>query len=217
MALAIFDLDNTLLNGDSDHAWGEFLCRKGVVDEVEYREANDRFYQLYKEGKLDILEFLSFALKPLSEHSNEQLAHWHAEFMAEVVEPMMLPKAEALLQKHRDAGDQLMIITATNRFVTAPIAARLNVPVIIATEPEQIDGKYTGDVTDTPCFQDGKVVRLNRWLADNNASLEGSFFYSDSINDLHLLEVVDNPVAVNPDEKLSAIATERNWPILDLR
>jgi HAD superfamily hydrolase (TIGR01490 family) len=217
MALAIFDLDNTLLNGDSDHAWGEFLCRKGVVDEVEYREANDRFYQLYKEGKLDILEFLSFALKPLSQHSNEQLAAWHAEFMSDVVEPMMLPKAEALLRKHRDAGDKLMIITATNRFVTGPIAARLNVPVIIATEPEQVDGKYTGQVTDIPCFQEGKVVRLNRWLKENSESLDGSYFYSDSINDLPLLEGVTHPVAVNPDERLTAIATERNWPILDLR
>ena len=217
MALAIFDLDNTLLDGDSDHAWGEFLCRKGVVDPDEYRLANDRFYQLYKEGKLDILEFLSFALKPLSEHSLDLLSQWHSEFMQEVVEPMMLPKAEALLQQHRDDGDKLMIITATNRFVTGPIAQRLNVPVIIATEPEQIDGRYTGRVTDVPCFQDGKVVRLNRWLKENSVSLDGSYFYSDSINDLPLLEGVTHPVAVNPDERLKAIATERNWPILDLR
>ena len=128
MALAIFDLDNTLLNGDSDHAWGEFLCRKGVVDADEYREANDRFYQHYKEGKLDIHDFLSFALRPLAQNSPEQLAQWHAEFMRDVVEAMMLPKAEALVQKHRDAGDRLMIITATNRFVTGPIAERLEIP-----------------------------------------------------------------------------------------
>lgn len=217
MALAIFDLDNTLLNGDSDHAWGEFLCRKGVVNEAEYRSANDRFYLLYKEGKLDIYEFLSFALKPLAQHSIEQLNIWHKEFMREVIEPMMLPKATELLQQHREAGDQLMIITATNRFVTAPIAERLNVPTIIATEPEMVDGRYTGKVTDTPCFQDGKVLRLNRWLTEQNRSLEGSYFYSDSINDLHLLEVVDYPVAVNPDERLNSVARERAWPIMDLR
>lgn len=217
MALAIFDLDNTLLNGDSDHAWGEYLCRKGVVDETEYRAANDRFYQLYKAGTLDIIEFLNFALKPLAAHSQEQLASWHAEFMRDVIEPMMLPKAQALLERHRSANDQLMIITATNRFVTGPIAARLNVPIILATEPEQIDGRYTGKVTDVPCFQDGKVVRLQRWLKEHNASLEGSFFYSDSINDLPLLEAVSNPVAVNPDERLEQLAQQRNWPILDLR
>ena len=217
MALAIFDLDNTLLNGDSDHAWGEFLCRRGVVDEQEYREANDRFYELYKRGELDINEFLRFALKPLANHSAQQLMLWHAEFMQEVIEPMMLPKAEALLQQHRDAGDQLMIITATNRFVTGPIAARLGVPVILATEPEQIDGEYTGEVIDVPCFQQGKVTRLNRWLEQHQQTLEGSYFYSDSINDLPLLEAVKFPVAVNPDERLGALATDRNWPVLDLR
>ena len=215
--LAIFDLDNTLLNGDSDHAWGEFLCRKGVVDAEEYRKANDYFYEQYKSGSMNIFEFLEFALRPLAANSNETLAEWHAEFMQEVIQPMMLPKAAALLQKHRDAGEHLMIITATNRFVTGPIAARLNVPVIIATEPEQIDGNYTGQVTDIPCFHEGKVVRLNRWLKENSESLDGSYFYSDSINDLPLLEGVTHPVAVNPDERLSAIATERNWPILDLR
>lgn len=217
MALAIFDLDNTLLAGDSDHAWGEFLCDKGIVDREVYREANDRFYQLYKEGSLNIFEFLEFALKPLAAHSTEQLNAWHREFMQEAIEPMMLPAATALLEKHRSAGDHLMIITATNRFVTGPIAERLGVDTLLATEPEMVDGRYTGRVTDTPCFQDGKVVRLNRWLNENNATLEGSSFYSDSINDLHLLEEVDTPVAVNPDERLGALAKARGWPILDLR
>lgn len=215
--LAIFDLDNTLLNGDSDHAWGEFLCRKGVVDAEEYRKANDYFYEQYKSGSMNIFEFLEFALRPLAANSNETLAEWHAEFMQEVIQPMMLPKAAALLQKHRDAGEHLMIITATNRFVTGPIAEQLGVDTIIATDPEMVNGNYTGKVAGTPCFQAGKVERLNTWLADNGATLEGSSFYSDSINDLPLLEKVDYPVAVNPDEKLTTEANRRGWPILDLR
>ena len=215
--LAIFDLDNTLLNGDSDHAWGEFLCSKGVVDAEEYRKANDYFYEQYKSGSMNIFEFLEFALRPLAANSNETLAEWHAEFMQEVIQPMMLPKAAALLQKHRDAGEHLMIITATNRFVTGPIAEQLGVDTIIATDPEMVNGNYTGKVAGTPCFQAGKVERLNTWLADNGATLEGSSFYSDSINDLPLLEKVDYPVAVNPDEKLTAEANRRGWPILDLR
>ena len=215
--LAIFDLDNTLLNGDSDHAWGEFLCRKGVVDAEEYRKANDYFYEQYKSGSMNIFEFLEFALRPLAANSNETLAQWHAEFMRDVIQPMMLPKAATLLQKHRDAGEHLMIITATNRFVTGPIAVQLGVDTIIATDPEMVNGNYTGKVAGTPCFQAGKVERLNTWLAENGATLEGSSFYSDSINDLPLLEKVDYPVAVNPDEKLTAEADRRGWPILDLR
>ena len=215
--LAIFDLDNTLLNGDSDHAWGEFLCRKGVVDAEEYRKANDYFYEQYKSGSMNIFEFLEFALRPLAANSNETLAQWHAEFMQDVIEPMMLPKAAELLRKHREAGERLMIITATNRFVTGPIAEQLGVDTIIATDPEMVNGKYTGKVAGTPCFQAGKVERLNTWLAENGATLAGSSFYSDSINDLPLLEKVDHPVAVNPDEKLTAVATQRGWPILDLR
>jgi HAD superfamily hydrolase (TIGR01490 family) len=215
--LAIFDLDNTLLNGDSDHAWGEFLCRKGVVDAEEYRKANDYFYEQYKSGSMNIFEFLEFALRPLAANSNETLAQWHAEFMQDVIEPMMLPKAAQLLRKHREAGERLIIITATNRFVTGPIAEQLGVDTIIATDPEMVNGKYTGKVAGTPCFQAGKVERLNTWLAENGATLAGSSFYSDSINDLPLLEKVDHPVAVNPDEKLTAVATQRGWPILDLR
>jgi HAD superfamily hydrolase (TIGR01490 family) len=215
--LAIFDLDNTLLNGDSDHAWGEFLCRKGVVDAEEYRKANDYFYEQYKSGSMNIYEFLEFALRPLAANSKKTLAEWHAEFMRDVIQPMMLPKAAALLQKHRDAGEHLMIITATNRFVTGPIAEQLGVDTIIATDPEMVNGNYTGKVAGTPCFQAGKVERLNTWLAENGATLEGSSFYSDSINDLPLLEKVDYPVAVNPDEKLTAEANRRGWPILDLR
>ncbi|RRJ83087.1 HAD family hydrolase [Aestuariirhabdus litorea] len=217
MALAIFDLDNTLLGGDSDHSWGEFLVNKGVVDATEYKQANDRFYQHYLNGTLDIHEFLSFALRPLTQHSLEELAALHQEFMQRCIEPMMLPKAQALLQQHREAGDFLLIITATNRFVTEPIARRLGVDDLLATDPELLDGRYTGDISGTPCFQEGKVERLEQWLADKAYSLEGSYFYSDSCNDLPLLERVDNPVAVDADARLSAIAIERGWPLISLR
>lgn len=217
MSLAIFDLDNTLLNGDSDHAWGEFLCDKGIVDAEEYSRANDYFYEQYKNGGLDIFEFLSFALKPLAEIEPEELNKLHQQFMQEKIEPIILPKAEELLTKHKEQGDFLLIITATNHFVTGPIAKRLGVDEIIATDPEQIDGRYTGKVAGTPCFQDGKVTRLNSWLEKQGHSLEESYFYSDSHNDLPLLERVTYPVAVNPDDILEEHANNNLWPVLDLR
>ncbi|MBV0933994.1 histidinol-phosphatase [Marinobacterium weihaiense] len=216
MSLAIFDLDHTLIGGDSDHAWGEFLCRRGVVDEQEYRAANDRFYEEYLRGEMDIHAFLNFALNPLALHAPEQLNAWHAEFMAECIEPIILPKAEQLLAEHRAQGDFLLIITATNRFVTAPIAKRLGVDAMLATEPEVVDGRFTGRVAGTPCFQGGKVTRLHAWLEETGHSLDGSWFYSDSNNDLPLLEVVDNPVATNPDDRLRATAQARGWQILQL-
>ncbi|WP_075174280.1 HAD family hydrolase [Neptunomonas phycophila] len=217
MSLAIFDLDNTLLHGDSDHAWGEFLCEKGIVDSELYRQANDTFYHQYVAGTLNIYEFLEFALKPLKELPRDQLNQLHEQFMREKVEPMITEKAEALLKQHRDKGDFLLIITATNKFVTGPIAARLGVDDIMATDPEEINGQYTGKVAGTPCFQGGKVERLNEWLSTHEHSLAGSSFYSDSRNDLPLLEVVENPVAVDADETLTQIATERGWPIISLR
>lgn len=217
MRLAIFDLDNTLLNGDSDHAWGEFLCDQGLVDRQVYREANDRFLEHYQQGTLDIEEFLGFALHPLTRFSQDTLKTLHQRFMQECIEPMMLPAAQALLEQHRQAGDYLLIITATNAFITAPIAERLGVDAILATDPEMSEGEYTGKVAGTPCFREGKVIRLNSWLAESGHSLTGSYFYSDSYNDLPLLEVVDNPVAVNPDARLLSTAEARNWPVLDLR
>lgn len=217
MSLAIFDLDNTLLNGDSDHAWGEFLCEKGIVDADEYSRANDHFFHLYQQGTLDIHEFLQFALRPLTQHSPEQLNSLHQQFMQERIEPMILDKALALLKKHKDQGDFLLIITATNSFVTHPIAKRLGVDAILATDPEQIDGQYTGKVAGVPCFQDGKVTRLNMWLEETGHSLENSYFYSDSRNDLPLLKIVDNPVVVDADEALLQIAKELNWPSISLR
>ncbi len=217
MALAIFDLDNTLIAGDSDHSWGIFLVEKQLVDAEAYRIANDKFYADYKNGTLDIRAYLQFSLAPLAQHSLDRLQLLHREFMAEFIEPLMLAKAEALLSKHREQGDHLLIITATNGFVTRPIAKRLGVNDILATEPEVLDGRYTGNFVGLPCFQAGKITYLRNWLESNQHPLEGAYFYSDSINDLPLLELVDNPVAVDPDERLRAIAHTRNWPILSLR
>lgn len=217
MALAIFDLDNTLIAGDSDHSWGVFLVEKQLVDAEAYRLANDRFYTEYKNGTLDIRAYLQFSIAPLTQHSMEDLQQLHAEFMQKHIEPLMLPKAETLLQKHRDQGDHLLIITATNGFVTRPIAKRLGVDDILATDPEVVDGCYTGNFIGLPCFQAGKITHLHEWLKENRHSLEGAYFYSDSINDLPLLEQVDNPVAVDADERLTAVARERNWMQISLR
>lgn len=217
MTLAIFDLDNTLLAGDSDHSWGEFLVQKKLVDGEQYRLANDRFYQDYKAGTLDIYAFLQFSLAVLTCHSPDELAELHAEFMQTHVTPMMLPKAKALLEKHRARGDYLLIITATNSFVTRPIAELLNVDDILATDPEILDGRYTGKSIGTPCFQGGKVIRLHEWLKTNDQQLNGAYFYSDSINDLPLLELVTNPVAVDPDERLEKFAKEKGWQVISLR
>ncbi|WP_269618634.1 HAD family hydrolase [Zhongshania sp. BJYM1] len=217
MALAIFDLDNTLLAGDSDHAWGEFLVAKGIVNSDEFKAKNDEFYQQYQQGGLDIDAYLRFALSPLSKYNSDELAGMHAAFMAEYIAPLRLPKADALLQQHRDAGDFVMIITATNSFVTRPIAHALGVKTLLASEGEIIDGRYTGNPSGIPCFQSGKVTRLQNWLTETDHSLEGSYFYSDSHNDLPLLKVVDNPIAVDPDDTLKANAIEAGWPVISLR
>ena len=217
MSLAIFDLDNTLLSGDSDYLWGEFLTDQGLVDGEFYRKENQRFYDAYKEGELDIFEFLAFSLKPLAENSLSSLNALHQQFMAERIEPIILPAAKALIDQHRQAGDTLMIITATNRFVTGPIAARLGIDNLLATEPEMVNGEYTGKVEGTPCFQDGKVTRLNEWLRTNQCSLDGSWFYSDSHNDIPLLKMVSHAVAVDADERLTEFATSQGWQQISLR
>ncbi|NNJ18615.1 HAD family hydrolase [Pseudomonas putida CSV86] len=217
MRLALFDLDNTLLGGDSDHAWGDYLCARGILDPVEYQNRNDAFYQDYLAGKLDLQAYLNFSLEILATTEMAQLDEWHGDFMRDCVEPIILPKALALLKKHRDAGDRLVIITATNRFITGPIAKRLEVETLLATECELVDGRYTGRSIDVPCFREGKVTRLKRWLEENGLTLEGSYFYSDSMNDLPLLEQVDNPVAVDPDPNLRAEAEKRGWPVISLR
>lgn len=217
VALAIFDLDNTLLAGDSDYLWGVFLAETGVVDRDYYERENERFYDAYKEGTLDIMEFLRFSLRPLKQNSRADLQHWRQRFLAKKIEPIILPLAEQLIDRHRQAGDTPLIITATNAFVTAPIAERLGISHLIATEPESKGGRYTGEVAGIPCFQEGKVERLTLWLQAHDQDLRGSSFYSDSHNDIPLLERVDRPVAVDPDRKLTAHAAERGWPVISLR
>ena len=217
MTLAIFDLDNTLLAGDSDHAWGDFLVAQGEVDGEAYRRANDEFLRAYQAGTLDIRDYLAFALRPLAETPPQRLERLRQVFIEERVRPMLLPRGQALVDSHRDAGDRLLIITATNRFVTEPIAALLGIEHLIATEPEMRDGRYTGRVAGTPSFQEGKIQRLEEWREQQGVPLQGAWFYSDSRNDLPLLERVDNPVAVDPDEHLRQVAQSRDWPILSLR
>ena len=216
MALAIFDLDNTLLAGDSDYLWGRFLVEKGAVDGAQYEQENERFYQQYKAGELDIHEFLRFSLAPLRKHPLPALKRWREEFLDTRIAPLITEAALSLVEKHRQAGDTLMIITATNAFVTRPIARRFGIEHLIASEPETLNGQYTGDVAGEPSFREGKVIRLQAWLEEQGQSLQDSWFYSDSHNDLPLLERVDHPVAVDPDEALTSIAKARNWPILQL-
>jgi HAD superfamily hydrolase (TIGR01490 family) len=217
MALALFDLDNTLLADDSDFLWGCFLVDKGLVDKQTYDEANKRFYDDYKKGTLDIFEFLAFSLKPLTLYPQEQLSELHKEFMLKHIIPVMTEKGRTQIQHHRDRGDITVIITATNRFVTGPIAEAFQVDDLIATDPEIIDGSYTGNVAGTPCFQEGKITRLNQWLENTSHDLEDSTFYSDSHNDLSLLEIVTTPIAVDPDDELKATALAKNWEIRSFR
>jgi len=217
MALALFDLDNTLLADDSDFLWGCFLVEQALVDKTTYDEANQRFYDDYKNGTLNIFAFLDFSLKPLTQHSNKKLQTLHKEFMQQYIIPAMTKKGMATIKKHQNQGDTTVIITATNHFVTGPIAKAFGVDNLIATEAEIIDGKYTGKVAGTPCFQEGKITRLNEWLKSTAHDLKDSVFYSDSHNDLPLLEKVTTPVAVDPDEQLRTIAEEKNWAITSFR
>lgn len=217
MALIIFDLDNTLLAGDSDYEWGQFLVDKKLVDKKEYEAANILFYEDYKNGTLDIIKYSAFSFKPLSVRTMEELEVLHKEFMQTVILPLISDKARKLVNDHRKNGDTLLIITATNSFITRPIAKEFGIENILATEPKIVDGRYTTDVDGTPCFQEGKITRLNEWLKDKEHSLQGSLFYSDSHNDISLLEVVDTPIAVDPDEKLEEIAQQRSWKIISLR
>lgn len=218
MALALFDLDNTLLNGDSDHGWGMYLAKIGAVDPKQQQQKQDYFYQQYLDGKLDIIEFCEYQFQILSETPLKQLQEWHQGFMQDVIEPMIISGKAQLLDKHREVGDDIVIITATNDFVTTPIAKRLGVETILATTAEFIDGKFTGKLSGTPCFQEGKITRLLQWL-EQQGKLENAFanstFYSDSMNDLPLLEKVDTPIAVTPDDKLRAHAEKLHWQIID--
>ncbi|MGI9279417.1 MAG: HAD family hydrolase [Endozoicomonas sp.] len=218
MALAIFDLDNTLIAGDSDYLWGQFMANEGMVDAVRFHEGNDHFYRQYEAGTMVLSEYLDFCLEPLTQYTLDELKVWHDKFMEKIIRPIMLEKAANLLKKHRDQGDYLMIITATSRFVTEPIAKELNVDTLLAIELEIDDNRYTGKVVGTPTYQEGKVTRLKQWLEEKpEYSLEGSYFYTDSKNDLPLLKQVDNPFAVDPDEHLANEARTNGWPILSLR
>ncbi|SHE19545.1 HAD family hydrolase [methanotrophic endosymbiont of Bathymodiolus puteoserpentis (Logatchev)] len=217
MSLAIFDLDNTLLADDSDYLWGQFLVDQGIVDSSYYEQENDRFYKEYKEGNLDIYEFLKFSLKPLADNPLQDLLKWRSQFIEEVIRPILLKPAQELINKHQQQGDILLVITATNKFVTEPIVELYGINHLLATTPEFLGERYTGNVAGTPCFQEGKITRLNEWLQVTGYSLDDSWFYSDSHNDLPLLQLVEHPVAVNPDEKLKQYAEKSNWPIISLR
>lgn len=218
MRIVLFDLDHTLITGDSDYEWAQFLIEQGVLERELYEAKNQQFYDDYKAGVLDIRAFLKFQLKPLREHARSQLDAWHDTFMRTRILPMIPQKARDEVNRQRQTADYMVMITATNSFVTAPIARELGIEHLIATEPEEIDGAFTGGVQGLPCFREGKIIRLNDWLAARGLKLSDfsdSWFYSDSLNDLPLLEQVTHPVAVHPDATLRGIAEARGWPILD--
>ena len=218
--LALFDLDNTLLAGDSDYSWSLFLINQGLLDAKTHQERNEQFYLDYKNGHLDIYKFLEFQLKPLSQHTVAFLDALHLKFMDQVIRPMMTKKAQNLVDKHKAQGDLCLIITATNSFVTKPIASAYGIEHLIGTDPEMLDGQYTGGVTGVPSFQEGKVTRINQWLAARGqtlSSFETSYFYSDSHNDLPLMKLVTNPVAVDADATLTEYAQQQGWSHISLR
>ncbi len=220
MNLVLFDLDNTLLAGDSDYEWGQFLIAKGVVDRDHYEARNRAFYEDYKAGRLDIYAFLAFALRPLATHPRSELDAWREEYLDTRIRPMMTQAARDLVKRHLDTADLVAVITATNSFVTAPIAQAFGIPNLIATDPEEIDGHFTGEVAGTPCFREGKVTRLDAFLHARGTRLDcldNSHFYSDSHNDLPLLQKVKHPVAVDPDPTLRAHAEAHGWPVISLR
>ena len=217
MSLAIFDLDNTLIGGDSDFLWGEFIGEEGIVDANAYREKNEYFYQQYDLGTLDIYAWLEFCLEPLTRYSMTELQELHHRFMIQKIEPILLDKAQNCINRHKERGDTVLVITASTSFVTAPIVKKYGINHLLATEPEIKAGRYTGGVSGMPCFQAGKIDKLMPWLQKNEETLTGSTFYSDSHNDLPLLELVDNPVAVNADKILTQIAEKKGWKVLNWR
>ena len=220
MDLVLFDLDNTLLAGDSDFEWAQFLITKGVLDREVYEARNQAFYDQYKAGTLDIFEFLDFQLKPLARHSRAQLDAWHREFLDSRIRPMMTPQSQALVKSQLESGAIVAIVTATNSFVTAPIARAFGIPHLVATVPAQENGAFTGKPRGIPAFKAGKIERVEAWLESLGLcweSFEKSSFYSDSHNDLPLMNKVNNPVAVDPDDTLRAHATAQGWPVISLR
>ena len=217
MGLALFDLDNTLIAGDSDHLWGDFLVSQGRVDATEHKALNAHFYDQYKNGELNIDEYLAFALGPMTGMTKETLAPLQRQFVRDHIEPILLDAAFALLEQHRALGDTLVIITATNTLVTQPIADRLGVEHLIGCEAEIIEGCYTGKPTGMPSFAQGKVARIQTWCEENKKSMENAVFYSDSHNDLPLLRTVDRAVAVDPDDRLREEAVRKGWDVISLR
>lgn len=217
MKLALFDLDNTLIAGDSDYLWGEFLCEYGYVDASTYHTGHDNYYQEYLDGVLDIKEFLQFQLGPLAGKSPQQLQDWQDQYIESKIRPILLDRAIDLIEQHRRQGHTPIIITATNRFLTEPITAMFKVENLIASEPELVDGVFTGKPTGIPSYREGKIERLKAWLNEKNMVPEKSWFYSDSHNDIPLLEYVDHATAVDPDDLLRAFAKQRGWPIISLR
>jgi HAD superfamily hydrolase (TIGR01490 family) len=217
MKLAIFDLDNTLIAGDSDCLWGEFLSEQGYVDSEAYQAGHEKFYQEYVEGTMDIYAFLEFQLKVLADNDRQKLEEWRKNYIEEKINPIMLPKAIELIEDHRQQDHELLIITATNRFITEPIAKEFNIDNLIACEPELVDGQYTGKVAGTPSYAEGKVTRLNEWLKSREQTFEETWFYSDSHNDIPLLKEVNHAIAVDADDTLIAEAEKQNWPVISLR
>ena len=220
MNLAIFDLDNTLLDGDSDYNWGIYLVKKGYLDEEEYKVKNQKFFEEYQHGKLDIFAFAEFQFQFLKNNTRKFLNDVRSDYIDEIIKPMVLKKAVDLVSQHKEAGDSLLIITATNSFITKPIGELFGIENLIGTDPEEHLGEFTGKVKGTPSFKEGKVTRLFDWLDARDFKLtdfEKTFFYSDSHNDLALLEVVTNPVVVNGDKILLEKAQEENWPTLNLK
>lgn len=219
MELVLFDLDNTLLAGDSDFEWAQFLISKGVLDRELYEARNETFYAQYKSGTLDIHEFLDFQLAPLARHPREQLDAWHAEFMIKQIRPRLTDGARGLVNAHLESGALCAIVTATNSFITGPIARELDIPHLVATIPAQENGQFTGKPRGTPAFREGKIERVERWLEElglHFGSFRRTSFYSDSLNDLPLLKRVHHPVAVDPDPTLEAYAREHGWQIMHL-
>ncbi len=219
MGLAIFDLDNTLLGGDSDHAWGEFLIASKLVDAAVHGSRNDEFYRQYLDGSLDIHDYVRFTLGPVLGYTLRELDELHQQFMTHFIRPIILPRALELIDNHKAAGDFCLIMSATNSFITAPIARELEVHDLLATDLIIHGRHYTGDISGVPCFREGKVIRLRQWLELQNDqfSIEESLFYSDSYNDLPLLEAVAEPVAVDPDLRLEEYAGSHGWRIISLR
>jgi HAD superfamily hydrolase (TIGR01490 family) len=217
--LALFDLDHTLLSGDSDYEWAQFLIERGVLERSKYEAKNEHFFRQYQAGKLDIYEFLDFQLAPLAHYPRKQLEQWHGEFMRAKIEPIIRPKARELVHRHHGEGHLCAIVTSTNSFITGPIARELGFNHLLATELEMKNGEFTGKPYGTPCFREGKVTRVIEWLEElqlNLMSFSASWFYSDSHNDLPLIERVTRPVAVDPDEILRAEADARGWQIISL-